>query len=140
MRSLSNQACPKRSLEYPVFGARPFTVSVATAARALPLAAAVTGATVDFAGDGVGVGVGVAVAVGVGVGDALCVVRVGEGEEVDDEVGPAVGACSVGAAVAAPTRVSAIAIPNAPTAVALLRRRAHPTRPRMRAMTPTTNT
>ncbi|MFC7489443.1 MULTISPECIES: hypothetical protein [unclassified Knoellia] len=127
---------------------------MATAVNAVPLAA-VTGGTVDFAGDGVvfgvafgvgtelavrvavavgvgvGVGVGVAVGVAVGVGDLLFVARDGDGAA-------AWGAGSGGVAVAAPTRVSAMAIPSAPLAVALLLRRAQPMRPRIKARTATT--
>src|SRR5687767_7761849 len=85
LRSLSYHACPNCSREYPVFGARPFTVSVATAASAVPFAAGV-GATVDFEGVGVGLAVGAAVAAAVGVAVAVSVgVAVGVG------VGVAVG-------------------------------------------------
>ena len=144
MRSLSCQACPNWSREYPVFGARPFTVSVATAASAVPFDA-FTGATVGFVGDGVGVGVAVSVGEGdaVGVGVALGVGVVlevtSECDGTDEGAGAAVGASSVGVVVVPPTGVRASASANAPPAAALLLRRAQARRPRTNAMTATTN-
>ena len=105
----------------------------------MPLAA-LAGVVGGLVADGVGVGLwlGVWVWVGVGVADDDGLAVVGVGEALDD--GAAVGAWSCGSAVAPPTKARAIATPSAAPPAALLRRRAHGTRPRTSAMPATTKT
>ena len=146
LRSASNHAWPNASREYPVLGARPLTVSDATAASAVPLPA-VSGLAAGFVGVGVGGGVGVAVGEGVTVRERShrwgrirvgVAEGVGVGGRTDEELATA-GVWSVGLAVAPPTMVRTTAAPKAVAPAARVRRCAQPTRPRMRAMTATTN-